>query len=167
MPKLKFTRCYVLIFVLLFALLAVSPALAHKRRLAKAHHEAQITSLNLALYEYVPRLDQFKQVITAAWAQQAPGIQLNYVDWDCYSQDPPKNLDVFVFDGIFLDYFVASGFLSPLQPNEINNPADFLPYALNDSKIGNVNYAIPQIGCGSILFYRKGDTALQRATTYL
>jgi thiamine pyridinylase len=124
-----------------------------------------VRAINIALYPYVPRLDQFKQVISAAWAQQSPSVPLNYVDWDCYSQDPPNDLEVFVFDGIFLDYFVAAGFLSALQPGEIDNPADFLPYALNDSKINNVNYAIPQIGCGNILFYRQGDTALAQANT--
>jgi thiamine pyridinylase len=166
MPNLKLNRNLLLIFVLLFTFSVTSPAGARTRRFAKDLHKPQpVTSLNLALYPYVPRLDQFKQVITAEWARVAPGVQLNYVDWDCYSQDPPSNLDVYVFDGIFLDYFVASGFLSPLKPGEIQNPTDFLPYALNDSKISGVNYAIPQIGCGSILFYRKGDTALQHAAT--
>lgn len=124
-----------------------------------------VRAINIALYPYVPRLDQFKQVISAAWAQQSPDVPLNYVDWDCYSQDPPNDLEVFVFDGIFLDYFVAAGFLSALQPSEIDNPADFLPYAINDSKINNINYAIPQIGCGNILFYRQSDAALAQANT--
>ena len=122
-------------------------------------------AINIALYPYVPRLDQFKQVISAAWAQQSPTVPLNYVDWDCYSQDPPSDLEVFGFDGIFLDYFVSKGFLSALRPGEIENPGDFLPYALNDSKINNINYGIPQIGCGDILFYRKGDAALAQAST--
>lgn len=126
---------------------------------------AGIRAVSIALYPYVPRLDQFKQAISAAWAQQSPTVPLNYVDWDCYSQDPPNDLEVFVFDGIFLDYFVSSGFLSALRPDEIENPGDFLPYALNDSKINNINYAIPQIGCGNILFYRQGDTALAQANT--
>jgi len=126
---------------------------------------SSVAALNIALYPYVPRLDQFKQVISRAWEQQSPGVPINYVDWDCYSQDPPNNLDVFVFDGIFLDYYVSKGFLSPLRPNEIENAGDFLPYALNDSKINNINYAIPQIGCGDILFYRQGDPELARANT--
>lgn len=126
---------------------------------------AAAPALNIALYPYVPRLDQFKQVISKAWAQQSPSVPLNYVDWDCYSQDPPNNLDVFVFDGIFLDYYVSKGFLSALQPDEIEDPGDFLPYALNDSKINNFNYAIPQIGCANILFYRQDDKELAQANT--
>jgi thiamine pyridinylase len=171
MLKLKLNRRYLSTFLILFCLSAVSLPVGHTQRVANYVADENVTPhgpqtvLNVALYPYVPRLDQFKTVITAAWAQQMPGVTLNYVDWDCYSKDPPANLDVFVFDGIFLDHFVAKRYLSPLKPEEIENPGDFLPYALRDSKIGGVNYAIPQIGCGNILFYRRGDTALAAANT--
>ena len=180
MLKLKLNRHFLSIFLVLFCLSAVSLPVAQTQRVAPSNIEGQPqvsnyvadenvtppqTVLNVALYPYVPRLDQFKTVITAAWAQQMPNVTLNYVDWDCYSQDPPKDLDVFVFDGIFLDHFVSNRFLSPLKPEEIESPDDFLPYALRDSKVGGVNYAIPQIGCGNILFYRRGDTALAAANT--
>lgn len=116
MLKLKLNRHCLSIFLVLFCLSAVSLPIAQTQRVATSNVEGQpqvsnyVAVLNVALYPYVPRLDQFKQVINAAWAQQAQGIQLNYVDWDGYSQDPPKDLDVFVFDGIFLDYFVSNGF---------------------------------------------------------
>ena len=122
-------------------------------------------TLNVALYKYVPRLDQFKQELTAAWTKASPGVALNFVDWDGYSNDPPSNLDVFVFDAIFLDYFVNKGYLARLDPNDIDAPNDFVPYALNDSKVGGFNYAIPQLGCGDILFYHQGDKALEQAKT--
>jgi thiamine pyridinylase len=125
---------------------------------------ANIT-LNVALYKYVPRLDQFKQEITAAWTKSHSDVTLNFVDWDCYSDDPPSNLDVFVFDAVFLDYFVNKGYLARLDPKDIDYPNDFVPYALNDSKLGGFNYAIPQLGCGDILFYHQGDKALEQAKT--
>jgi thiamine pyridinylase len=173
MLKLKLKRHYLAIFLVAFILSAFSLPVAHIQRVAKSSNHVAHDNvnpqgpavLNVALYPFVPRLDQFKTVISAAWAQQMPNVTLNYVDWDGYSQDPPKDLDVFVFDGIFLDYFVASSFLSPLKPEEIENPSDFLPYALRDSKVGGVNYAIPQIGCGNILFYRRSDSALAGANT--
>lgn len=186
MLKLNFKRFYFCTFSLLFIFSALSLPVAQTQRLSKANFEVspqrsnyvadekvelrdstspQVTTLNLALYPYVPRLNQFKEVISAAWAHEEQNVKVNFVDWDGYSQDPPKDLDVFVFDGIFLDYFVSKGFLSALKSNEIADPSDFLPYALNDSKIGGVNYAIPQIGCGNILFYRQGDTALAQANT--
>ncbi len=123
------------------------------------------TTLNIALYPYVPRLDEFKQAVTEAWAKVQPDVNLNYVDWDCYSQDPPKDLDVFVFDGIFLDDFASKGYLAALTPGDIEDSNDFLHYAMDDSKVHNTYYGIPQLGCANLLFYRQGDTPLAQAGT--
>src|SRR5215203_2651759 len=111
MLKLKLNRHYLAIFLVVLILSAFSLPVAHIQRVAKSSNHVAHDNvnpqgpavLNVALYPYVPRLDQFKTVISAAWAQQMPNVTLNYVDWDVYSQDPPKDLDVFVFDGIFLD----------------------------------------------------------------
>lgn len=126
---------------------------------------APAETLNIALYPYVPRLDQFQRVVSSAWNKDHPTIALNYVSWDCYSADPPDNLDVFVFDGIFLDYFVSKGYLAPLTQRDIEGFGDFLDYAVRDSKVNNTYYGIPQLGCGNLLFYRHGDQALAHAKT--
>src|SRR2546423_11161240 len=98
------------------------------------------TTLNVALYPYVPRLDQFKQAVKNAWTQKEPNVTLNFVDWDCYSTDPPADLDVFVYDGIFLDYFVSKGYLAPLTPDQIDNFGDLLTYAKSDTRVNNQYY---------------------------
>ena len=126
---------------------------------------APAETLNIALYPYVPRLDQFQRVVSSAWNKDHPTVALNYVSWDCYSADPPDNVDVFVFDGIFLDYFVSKGYLAPLPQRDIEGFDDFLDYAVRDSKVNNTYYGIPQLGCGNLLFYRHGDEALAQAKT--
>ena len=126
---------------------------------------AGTTGLSVALYPYVPRPDQFQTVLNAAWTEAEPNVELTFVDWDCYSSDPPPDLDVFVFDAIYLDYFQSQGFLTPIATSEIHNPGDFLPYALAGSEINGRHYTIPQLGCANILFYRQGDQALAAATT--
>jgi thiamine pyridinylase len=122
-------------------------------------------TLTVALYKYVPRLDQFKTVIKEAWKKIEPGVTLRFTDWDCYSADPPEDLDVFVFDAIYLSYFREKGFLSAIQPGEVKNPDDFLVYALEGAKVEGTLYGIPQLGCASILFYRHGDRQLADAGT--
>jgi thiamine pyridinylase len=128
-------------------------------------HGASEEPLNIALYPYVPRPDQFQRVLSNAWNKLHPNVALNYVSWDCYSVDPPDNLDVFVFDGIFLDYFVTKGYLASFAPRDIEGFDDFLDYAVRDSKVNNTYYGIPQLGCGNLLFYRDGDKALAQAKT--
>lgn len=122
--------------------------------------------LVLALYPYVPRLEQFKQSIEAKWKTVEPNVTLKILeDWDGgYDQDPPDNVDVYVFDAIYLNYFKSKGLLLPLKKNEIEGKEDFLSYALNGVQSDGKFYAIPQLGCTNILFYRDTDTALKNAT---
>ena len=151
----------VLILVLLFTgACAVKPA--PDTNLEITDYSGELT---VALYPYVPRSDQFKTVLENSWSAVYPNITLKFVDWDCYSADPPDDLDVFVFDAIYFDAFLTSGYLSKLAPEEINNIDDFLDYAIDGCKAGDNYYAIPQLGCGSALFYKKNDTSLSEAKT--
>jgi len=120
-------------------------------------------ALRVAVYKYVPRLDQFQTAIRAAWRAIEPGVPLEFVDWNCYSSDPMPDLDVFVFDAIFLDYFQRKGFLAPIEDREVDESSDILPYGLDGSRIGGTLFGIPQLACASVLFYRSGDTALEAA----
>jgi thiamine pyridinylase len=129
---------------------------------------AMPTSLNVAIYPYVPRPDQFKSVITAEWKKIQPNVSLIFVTgWDGgYKKDPDQSYDVFVFDALYYDYFVSKNYLTPLT-GQIAHLDDFLNYALigvTNSKTGAI-YAIPQLGCGDFLFYRKDDAALAKAST--
>lgn len=151
----------ILLSVCIFSLIACASA---GRRSAHAPLAGRdTTTLRVAIYPYVPRPDQFKTAIAAAWKAKQPGVPLEFVEWDCYSSDPPQDLDVFVFDAIFLDYFQSQGFLAPISEGEIHESADFLRYALEGSRIDGALYGIPQLGCANILFYRQGDHALETA----
>lgn len=130
---------------------------------------AAAQTLTVALYPYVPRIQQFEAAITAAWAKVQPGVTLTFLPasaWDGgYAMDPPANADVYVFDAMYLALFQSQGNLIPFAANEIDNIADFLPYAINGAKSGNGYLAIPLLGCSNILFYQKSDQALAQATT--
>lgn len=126
---------------------------------------ARPKKLTLALYPYVPRLDQFKTAVSQAWKKRHKDVELEFVFWDCYSKDPPKNLDVFVFDAIFLDCFQDKGFLEPLADREVDEKEDLLKYAREGVKFDGRFFGIPQLGCASILFYRKSDKAMNSASS--
>lgn len=124
------------------------------------------STLRVGLYPYVPRLDQFKTAIQAAWQQVEPGVTLEFVDdWDGGYKKDPGDLDVFVFDAVFFGYFHSQGWLAPLAATDIDDLADFLPYAIEGVRKGDSYYAIPMLGCASILFYRRDDSALARVKT--
>lgn len=121
--------------------------------------------LNVALYNYVPDLERFKQVVETEWQKVEPNIKLNFVEWDCYESMPSDNLDVFVFDSIYLKDFFNGGYLLPLSENDINNKEDILDYALAGCKIDSSYYGIPQIMCTNLLFYRKDDDEIAQQNT--
>jgi len=114
-------------------------------------------SINVALYAWVPRYDQFREVISEAWSNLGTGVELNFVDWDCYSDDPTADLDVFVFDAVFLTYFAKSGYLAPIAPCKIKNLNDILEFARIGSKENGIYYGIPQFACTNFFFCRKND----------
>ncbi|WP_293064545.1 MULTISPECIES: hypothetical protein [unclassified Moorena] len=96
--------------------------------------EASATQLKVALYPYVPRLEQFQTAIQAEWDLVEPNVPLNFVpseDWDGgYSKNPPEDADVYVFDAMFFDYFRNQNWLEPIQASEIKNLEDFVEQIL-------------------------------------
>lgn len=122
-------------------------------------------TLRVTIFPYLPRPEQFKTVISSAWAEIEPNVSLEFVAWDCYVSDPPPDLDVFVFDAIFLDDFQSKGYLSTISAEELTDPDDFLPYALDGCRSGGALRGIPNTICSSIFFYRNDDQALKDAKT--
>ncbi|AJK50397.1 thiamine pyridinylase [Burkholderia plantarii] len=125
--------------------------------------------LTVALYPWVPRVDQFQQAIETEWKKVHPEIALQFVpdsEWDGgYSGDPPASADVYIYDAIFFDYFRSKNWLEPLAASEVQNIGDYLPYAIDGVKVGDRYYSLPQLGCANLLFYHKHDAALAAATT--
>jgi len=113
--------------------------------------------LNVALFQWVPRLDQFKAVINEVWSQTHPDVTLNFVDWDCYDSDPIPELDVFVFDGIFLSYFQSRGFLEQISPDQVTDFNDILEFARNGARVDGGYYGIPQLACTDFFFCQGKD----------
>lgn len=127
------------------------------------------TQLTVALYPFVPRMDQFSAAIESDWQQIHPDVPLNFLDssqWDGgYDINPPANADVYVFDAMYFEFFRQQNWLEPMAANEINQINDFIPYALGGVTVGQEYYGIPQLGCASLLFYKNSDTAIANAST--
>ncbi len=90
-------------------------------------------------------------------------MELDFVQWDCYSEDPPKDLDVFVYDSVFLYDFLEKGCLMPLAEEDIERPGDLIPCALSACCADGVPYALPQLLCANLLFCREGDDEMKNA----
>lgn len=65
------------------------------------------------------------KAVLEKWSQSHPNVQLNFVNWDSYDSDPPKNLDVFVFDAIYMSYFIQQNYLLSIPSSQIRNKGIF------------------------------------------
>ncbi len=116
--------------------------------------------LNVALFPYVPDPGRFEEVCREQWAEHHPEVRLNFVSWDCYHDEIPADLDVFVFDSMFLTGYAEQGLLLPIPEGALQNAEDFLPFALEGSRVDGTLFAVPQLLCTNLLFTRKEDAAL-------
>lgn len=132
---------------------------------AVVSHTADQTSLNVALYGYVPDTQRFENAVQDAWEIVEPDVDLNFVDWDCYEDTPAQNLDVFVFDSIYLQSYVNEGYLLSISEDQIAGKDDLLPFALSGCTMDDTIYAIPQIICTNLLYYRNDDTQMANVNT--
>jgi thiamine pyridinylase len=130
---------------------------------ATANGDESKTTLRVSLFKYVPTPDGIEEVVRKRWNERFPDVNIEFVKWDGYKEDPPADLDVFEFDSIMLEYFVRNNFVSPLRLSDVEARGDLFEFALRGSMVDGVCYAVPRIACTPMVIYRKGDTAIQNA----
>jgi thiamine pyridinylase len=131
-----------------------------------SHLSAEQPNLKVALYRYVPDFGFFSKTVRKFWSAipDAPQIEI-VTNWVCYESDSdPSNLDVFVFDAIFLSSYAQKNYLRPYASSEILEGADYFSYASNGCVFNGAVYGLPEIGCTDVLYYRPGDTEMAAVT---
>lgn len=128
-----------------------------------------VSKLRVALYPYVPNRLALFQKIEAAFESRNPGINLELIDdtsllWDYYSGGlQATNADVYEVDTILLSDLINKGKIS-----EISLPSDpFTEEAVEAVTRNGKVYGVPHWLCGNFLFYKKGDTEIENASTWL
>ena len=125
---------------------------------------ADENTINLALFPYVPNPKAFEAVVQALWNETKSPIKLQWANYNCYREEPPDTLDVYAFDCAYADDLMANGKLDPIAAAEIAGLDDLMPFARANAAIDEHEQrfaGIPYLGCTSVIFYRKGDAALE------
>ena len=118
--------------------------------------------LTVGLFKYVPDIKAFETALTAQWQAIEPDVALQFVDWDCYFEEPKS--DVFVFDALYAPQYIEQGLLYPLGKT-IPESSAYPAWTLEQASAQGTYYGIPQMVCMDTLFYRKDDAALSRVET--
>lgn len=127
---------------------------------AEKAEKAENQVLTVGLYSYVPDLKRFEKAITENWEAEHPGTKLQFVDWSCYDNPPPDDLDVFVFDCIYLTEFMEQGCLLPIPEEAIQDKEDIFSFSMDGCTEEGKFCAVPQTLCTFLLYTRKTDTEL-------
>ena len=121
--------------------------------------------INVAIYPYVPNQGYMEKLCAEMFKKIAPDVTLNFVDWDCYINNTPNDIDVFMYDALSLETLYENGYLSELDPADYDGIDDIMPFALEDTLIDvdgeKKTFCIPNLLCSSFLIYHDGDEELE------
>jgi thiamine pyridinylase len=134
------------------------------------------TCISAAVYPYVPDMSAFTTATCNAWNSAGRTEKLYLIaddaTWDGgYASNPVYTngsgtevpIDVFVFDAMYLEYWKTQ--TVPIPAAQITNQSDFVSYADTALTLQNNSmYALPMLGCTSIMFYRADDAAMNGVT---
>lgn len=123
--------------------------------------------INVAIYPYVPNQGYMEKLCAEMFKKIAPDVTLNFVDWDCYINNTPNDIDVFMYDALSLETLYENGYLSELDLADYDGMDDIMPFALEDTLIDvdgeKKTFCIPNLLCSSFLIYYDGDEEVENA----
>jgi len=126
------------------------------------HSSIAQRQLKVAIHPYMPRGEQFKKVLQKHWDAMHTGVTIKFTDFNFYKEDPAPDVDVFVFDVFFINYFKSKNYIHSIPATKVKDTLDFMDYAWNGCKINGIVYGIPYLGCQYVYFYRADDKELDR-----
>ena len=80
---------------------------------------------------------------------------LEFINWNCYKQQPGMDGDIYIYDAIALTALVDKGYLSQLP--EVIDTSDMFSWTIDKSKVGKKTYGVPLMICANTLICRKKD----------
>lgn len=119
-----------------------------------------IKTISVAVYPYIPDVALFQEILAQKWEEIEPDIELNFVEWDCYSNPDPGEIDVVMYDSLVTSYLAENGYIQPIVREDVENLDDILPFAMEGATYAGDIYGIPNLVCSYFLFYYSDDVAL-------
>lgn len=121
---------------------------------------AEIQALSVAVYPYIPDMELFRQVLTRQWEALEPDVELTFIDWDCYLEPDPVQIDVMTYDALFTSYLAENGYIQPIHAEDLVDREGILPFAVDGAYHNNQLYGVPYLVCSYFLIHRSDDAEL-------
>lgn len=114
-------------------------------------------TLSVAVYSYIPDVKLFKEILVRQWSELEPAVDLDFVEWNCYAEPEPSQIDIMMYDALFTSYLAEMNYIQPVQPENILNKDGILPFAVEGAHHNGKLYGIPYLVCTDFLVHFSDD----------
>lgn len=155
---LKVNRIFINVALISFALFSSTISYANENE----------ETLKVLLYPYVPNRLSLFQKIEEQFEKENPGVNLELIDnselRDNYYSGAIQNSSADVYE---VDTILLSEMIQANKASKIDFPKQgFSKETLEAVTREKNTYGVPHWVCGNFLFYKKGDTALEKAQSW-
>ena len=126
----------------------------------------QPESITMAIYPYVSDPELFQNVLTEMWEEMETGVALKFMDWNCFSDPDPRNIDVITYNALFMEYLAEYGYIQPLDMDFLDSTASIIPFAMEGSYYNGKLYALPFQVSSYFLIHFADDEAMDKVNNF-
>ena len=99
--------------------------------------------------------DHFCRKLEQRFRETGHDRPLEFVCWNCYQQEPGRDGDIFIYDGVTMTALVNKGYLHELP--QIIDVSDMFRWTIEKSKVKKKTYGVPVMICADALITRRKD----------
>lgn len=118
------------------------------------------SSISVAVYPYIPDVALFREILSRQWGELEPDVALNFVEWDCYEQPDPAQIDIIMYDAMFASYLAEGGYIQPIPEDAVADKDGILAFAVEGARHEGQLYGIPYLVCSDFLIYHADDAEM-------
>ena len=121
----------------------------------KGHSGAAGSPIVLYYYYDLTDTDWFCRLLQQRFRASGHTRGIIFVNWNCYSELPGRDGDLFIYDAVAMSALVDKGFLRQLP--DIIDVSDVFSWIIDKGKVRKKTYGVPLMVCSNALICRRED----------
>lgn len=93
--------------------------------------------------------EEIRQLLVDRFRSSGHSRRIDFINWDCLNEKPPRGGDLYVFDSVILSHMCATSHIRRM-PDIIDTDGNF-QWALDTTKYQNANYGLPLMLCADVI----------------
>lgn len=93
--------------------------------------------------------EEVRQLLIDKFRSSGHCRRIDFIDWDCLNEKPPRGGDLYIFDSVVLSHMCANSYIRKMP--EIIDKEGIFQWALDTTKYKNANYGVPLMLCADVI----------------